>query len=47
MDIDFIRYSLSDESINQFIKRLIILVGICIERTGSNQWTSFRLLAQV
>ena len=34
MDIDFIRYSLSDESIQQFIKKLDCLEGIHIRQTG-------------
>lgn len=34
MDIDFVRYSLSDESIDKFIKRINVLDGIMIERTG-------------
>lgn len=35
MDIDFIRYSLSDESIRQFIKRLNCLEDIQIRQTGT------------
>ncbi len=34
MDIDFIRYSLSDDSIRQFIKKLDCLEGIHIRQTG-------------
>lgn len=34
MDIDFIRYSLSDESIDYFIKKLNCLEGIEIKRIG-------------
>lgn len=34
MDIDFIRYSLADESIDRFIRRLNSLDGITIERIG-------------
>lgn len=34
MDIDFIRYSLSDESIQQFINKLDCLEGIHIRQTG-------------
>lgn len=34
MDIDFIRYSLSDESIDYFIKKLNCLEGIEIKRVG-------------
>ncbi len=34
MDIDFIRYSLSDESIDMFIRKLNSLPDITIERTG-------------
>lgn len=34
MDIDFIRYSLSDDSIEQFIKKLNVLDGISIVRIG-------------
>ncbi|MCR5727640.1 MAG: nucleotidyl transferase AbiEii/AbiGii toxin family protein [Lachnospiraceae bacterium] len=34
MDIDFIRYSLSDDSIRQFIKKLDCLKGIHIRQTG-------------
>lgn len=34
MDIDFIRYSLSDESIDRFIEKLNVLDGILIKRTG-------------
>ena len=34
MDIDFIRYSLSDDSIQQFIKKLDCLEGIHIRQTG-------------
>lgn len=35
MDIDFIRYSLSDESIDMFIRKLNSLPDITIERTES------------
>ena len=35
MDIDFIRYSLSDESIDLFIEKINCLQGLTIERTGS------------
>ncbi len=35
MDIDFIRYSLSDESIHAFIKKLDCLEGIHIRHTGT------------
>ena len=35
MDIDFIRYSLSDESIDMFIRKLNSLPDVAIERTGS------------
>lgn len=34
MDIDFIRYSLSDESINQFIQKLNCLEGIHFKQVG-------------
>ncbi len=34
MDIDFIRYSLSDDSIRQFIEKLDCLEGIHIRQTG-------------
>lgn len=34
MDIDFVRYSLGDESIRQFIKKLDCLEGIHIQQTG-------------
>lgn len=34
MDLDFIRYSLDDESIRRFVKRLNCLEGITIEITG-------------
>lgn len=34
MDIDFIRYSLSDESIDRFIEKLNCLDGILIKRVG-------------
>ena len=34
MDIDFIRYSLSDESIDRFIRQLNCLEGITIKRIG-------------
>ena len=34
MDIDFIRYSLSDESIRRFIQKLDCLEGIHIKQTG-------------
>ena len=34
LDIDFIRYSLSDESINNFIQKLDCLDGIHIRQTG-------------
>ncbi|MBQ6876327.1 MAG: nucleotidyl transferase AbiEii/AbiGii toxin family protein [Lachnospiraceae bacterium] len=34
MDIDFIRYSLSDESIDYFIQKLNCLDGITINRVG-------------
>lgn len=34
MDIDFIRYSLSDDSIRQFIKKLDCLEGIHIRQIG-------------
>jgi predicted nucleotidyltransferase component of viral defense system len=34
MDIDFIRYSLGDDSIRQFIKKLDCLEGIHIRQTG-------------
>lgn len=34
MDIDFIRYSLSDESINIFVDKLNCLDGITIKRVG-------------
>lgn len=34
IDIDFIRYSLSDESIDNFIKKLNCLSGVFIERIG-------------
>ena len=34
MDIDFIRYSLSDESIDRFINKLNVLDGIRIKRIG-------------
>jgi hypothetical protein len=35
MDIDFIRYSLSDESIDGFIKRINCLDGVQIVRKGN------------
>ena len=35
MDIDFIRYSLSDDSIDLFIKKINCLPGLTIERTGN------------
>lgn len=35
MDIDFIRYSLSDESIDNFIDKMNCLDGVSIERTGT------------
>lgn len=35
MDIDFIRYSLSDESIDEFIQRINCLPDITIERIGN------------
>ena len=34
MDIDFIRYSLSDEAIDSFIRKINSIDGIIIERTG-------------
>ncbi len=34
MDIDFIRYSLSDEAIDSFIRKINSIEGITIERTG-------------
>lgn len=34
MDIDFIRYSLSDEAIDIFVDKLNVLEGITISRTG-------------
>lgn len=34
MDIDFIRYSLSDESINNFISKLNCIEGISVIRVG-------------
>lgn len=35
MDIDFIRYSLSDEAIDVFINKINCLPGLLIKRTGS------------
>jgi predicted nucleotidyltransferase component of viral defense system len=35
MDIDFIRYSLDDESIKHFIRKLDCLEGLSIKQTGS------------
>ncbi len=34
MDIDFIRYSLSDEAIDTFIQKINSIEGITIERIG-------------
>lgn len=36
MDIDFIRYSLSDESIDSFIQEINCLDGVSISRIGKN-----------